>query len=58
MILGVDTKILIIFGIISAIIMSMELFGKVVGASTFFSIFGTILGKLGKTAEKASETAK
>lgn len=53
MILGVDTKILIIVAIISACIMSIELFGKVVGSSTFFSIFGSIFNKLSKTAEKS-----
>jgi len=42
MILSVDSSILILFGVITFFILSTELFGKVMGFSTVFSILAKV----------------
>lgn len=48
MIIGVDSRIMFIVSIISAIIISTEVFGKILGLSTIVTIINKITNKIEK----------
>lgn len=48
MIIGVNTKTMIIAGIIAACIISIEIFGKIMGLKTVMKIVGGVTNKVRK----------
>lgn len=56
MIIGVDGKTIVIVFIIAAIILSMEMFGKILGLTTAMKIVGGVSNKVGNAVNDAIET--